>query len=132
MPLPQPEDLADRIKALEQAVRDLKSSITNQSGLTSASQGWVLGNMGVPSVAPGTVQIGCNGGQFYAAEAGGVVKRMYPQMSKVTMVDFDLGNAPATYSSTYAQQQSVGIDRLYDAVVGILGALTGSGRMSTF
>ncbi|MEV4020155.1 hypothetical protein AB0J35_57735 [Nonomuraea angiospora] len=78
MPLPQPEDLADRIRALEQAVRDLKSSITNQSPLVSASAGWIIPNQAFPPAPPSGGHLTASGNEPIWTEAGGATYSLVP------------------------------------------------------
>jgi len=72
MPLPQPEDFADRIRALEQAVRDLRSSITNAGGQTTASAGWAIGNASPPTPSSGG-HLYASGDEPYWKDASGSV-----------------------------------------------------------
>jgi hypothetical protein len=124
--------MAARIRQLERDVEELKSLLRGREPLTAASKGWLLSNMTIPSPAFGTVHIGANGGQFYSVESGGVVKRMYPQVAAASVTSFTLGNAPASYSQVYAQQQSVGIQNLWDGLTTALANFKSSGVMSSF
>lgn len=81
MPLPQPEDFADRIRALEQAVRDLKSSITNAGGQTTASAGWKIPNQSFPSSPGDGGHLTSSGDEPIWTESGGGVYSLKPNMS---------------------------------------------------
>lgn len=105
MPLPQPEDLADRIRALEQGLRDVRSSLTNQGGVTIASQGWLLRSMAFPTTPPaGDVYILANAGRLWARSTlGDVPLEPIPQAAPIINQASMLAgaSAPASYSDTY-------------------------------
>lgn len=78
MPLPQPEDFADRIRKLEQDVRDLKSSITNRGGLTTASAGWIIPNQGSPGAPGDGGHLTASGDEPLWTEASGASYSLVP------------------------------------------------------
>ncbi|GAA2860203.1 hypothetical protein [Nonomuraea rubra] len=78
MPLPQPEDVMDRIRALEQAVRELRSSVTNQGGFTEASQGWKIPNQTLPSTPDSGGHLTANGDEPMWSGADGSVYSLKP------------------------------------------------------
>ncbi|GAA4934186.1 hypothetical protein HD597_010101 [Nonomuraea thailandensis] len=78
MPLPQPEDLADRIRTLELIVRDLKASITNQGGLTTASAGWIIPNQPFPPAPSSGGRLTASGDEPIWTEAGGAAYSLVP------------------------------------------------------
>ncbi|MFI6296870.1 hypothetical protein ACIBEJ_35135 [Nonomuraea sp. NPDC050790] len=104
MPLPQPEDFADRIRALEQIVRDLMSSITNQGGLTTASAGWQIPAGSTPDTPDSGGHLFTSGNEPHWKDDGGSVYSLKPQVSPGVPVsdpaDFQsAASAGPTYNS---------------------------------
>jgi hypothetical protein len=92
-----PSDATARIRQLEKDVAELKALLQARPGQTQASKGWLLTDMSIPTVSAGTVHIGSNGGDFFAATTSGT-KRMFLQAATITnQVPFtsgDIGGAP--------------------------------------
>ena len=64
-------NLADEVAALRAEVAELKAIIRARPALTTASQGWRMTDMDIPSVAAGEIQIGSNDGDLFVATADG-------------------------------------------------------------
>ncbi|MER6581840.1 hypothetical protein [Nonomuraea sp. NPDC001023] len=121
-----PDDLFAEIQRLTARVEQLEAQQGQRAPLTTASQGWRMSNMTIPSVSAGTCHIGCNGGDVFSVNSAGDVKRMFKQGAAAPFTTFDLGNAPASYDQTYAQQQSVGISRLFSGHTSLRASLIGA------
>lgn len=124
MPLPQPEDFSDRIRALEQAVRDLRSSITNQSAVTEASQGWLLTDMSTPSTpSSGKTYLYSQSGRLWARSTTETVELVpqdpFPQAGSVSAPDSV--QAPVMLGSVVSV---AGYNTLRDDVIEVNGQLT--------
>ncbi|MET9339286.1 hypothetical protein [Nonomuraea sp. NPDC003804] len=136
MPLPQPEGLEDRIRALEQAVRDLQSSITNRSGLTTASAGWVIPNQGTPSPPGDGGHLTALGDEPYWTESSGSSYSLrtppFPKGVAVSNPVLVLGDAPASYNSTFADTQSAAINEVHNRLIDLLGSLRGAPLINSF
>ncbi|MEU4224267.1 hypothetical protein AB0F17_08240 [Nonomuraea sp. NPDC026600] len=104
MPDVYPSDAAARIRQLEKDVAELKALLQARPGQTQASKGWLLTDMSIPIVEAGTVHIGSNGGNFFAATTAGT-KRMFLQATYVAhTANMTAGaSAPGTYSPSYCQ-----------------------------
>ena len=130
MPLPQPEDFADRIRALEQGLRDLRSSLTNQGGLTTASAGWQIPNQSLPSAPASGGHLTSNGNEPYWTESGGSYSLKtppFPQGDNVIVPGISAPNAPPTYSPSQAQAISDGLATTYNSLVELVLSLRAAG-----
>lgn len=78
MPLPQPEDVMDRLRALEQAVKDLRASITNQGGYTTASAGLIIPNQGFPPAPASGGRLTASSDEPIWTEASGSTYSLVP------------------------------------------------------
>lgn len=97
-----PSDATARIRQLEKDVAELKALLQARPGQTQASKGWLLADMSIPTVSAGTVHIGSNGGDFFAATTSGT-KRMFLQAATIANQANMLAgaSAPGTYSASY-------------------------------
>ena len=97
-----PGDAAARIRQLEKDVAELKALLQARPGQTQASKGWLLSDMSIPTVSAGTVHIGSNGGDFFAATTAGT-KRMFLQAAAIANQANMLAgaSAPGSYSASY-------------------------------
>jgi len=96
-----PDNLPDRIRQLERDVDELKALLRQRQPLTTASQGWVLSEMSIPSVESDTVRIGCNNADFFARTSSGVTKRMFAQAAAIANQDnFISDNVGGTPNAT--------------------------------
>ncbi|SET47906.1 hypothetical protein [Nonomuraea wenchangensis] len=66
-----PGDLADEVARLRAEVNELRALVRQRAPLTTASQGWRMADMAIPSVGPGEIQIGSNGGELFVATSSG-------------------------------------------------------------
>lgn len=64
-------NLADEVAQLRAEVDELKALVRQRPALTTASQGWKMTDMSIPSVGPGEIQIGSNGGELFVATENG-------------------------------------------------------------
>ena len=94
MPDVYPADLMERFRQLERRVEQLEAS---RGSLTAASKGWLMSNMTIPSVSAGTIQIGCNGDDFFV-KTSSTTKRIPGVAANVAAVStIDAG---ATYTTS--------------------------------
>lgn len=134
MPLPQPEDFADRIRALEQGLRDLRSSLTNQGGLTEASAGWKIPNQSLPSAPASGGHLTSNGNEPYWTEPGGSYSLKtppFPRGTSVVVPGISAPDAPISYNQSQAQAISDGLATTYNALVALVLSLRGAGLIDT-
>ncbi|MGA4989856.1 hypothetical protein [Nonomuraea bangladeshensis] len=66
-----PDDLFAVIRELTARVEQLEAQLRQRAPLTTASQGWKMTDMAIPSVGPGEIQIGSNGGELFVATESG-------------------------------------------------------------
>lgn len=78
MPLPQPEDFADRILALERAVKDLRTSLTTQGGFTSASKGLAFPDQDTPDPPASGGHLHASGDDPYWTDSSGSTTNLIP------------------------------------------------------
>ena len=71
MPDVFPSDPMQRIRQLERDVEELKALLKQRQPLTTASQGWKMTDMSIPTVGPGEIQIGSNAGELFVATENG-------------------------------------------------------------
>jgi hypothetical protein len=64
-------DLADEVARLRAEVKELREMVRARPATTSASLGWRMADMGIPTVGPGEIQIGSNGGDLFVATESG-------------------------------------------------------------
>ena len=135
MPLPQPEDFADRIRALEQGLRDLRSSLTNQGGLTTASAGWQIPNQTAPATPASGGHLYANGSEPYWRDSLGSTYSLktppFPQGASVVVPGISAPDAPIGYSQSQAQAISDGLATTYNALVALVVSLRGAGLIDT-
>jgi hypothetical protein len=133
MPLPQPEGIEDRIRALEQAVLDLRSSLTNQGGITTASAGLIFSARSIPSAPASGGHLYAQGTDPYWTKSNGSTVALiqdFPQGSGVSnAVDSISGGAPGEYDASYmedvADTATSAVNRLND----LLDSLRGAGHI---
>jgi hypothetical protein len=65
-------DLADEVARLRAEVKELRELVRSRPATTSASLGWRMANMAIPTVGPGEIQIGSNNGELFVATENGV------------------------------------------------------------
>lgn len=65
-------DLADEVARLRAEVKELRELVRARPATTSASLGWRMSDMAIPSVGPGEIQIGANNGELFVATENGV------------------------------------------------------------
>ena len=87
-------DLADEVAILRAEVAELKAIIRTRPALTTASQGWRLTDMTIPSVTSGEVRIGSSSSDFFVATTAGV-KRAFLQAAAITNQANMLAGTPA-------------------------------------
>lgn len=88
------DDLFEQIRRLTARIETLEAQLHQRPGATRASQGWLLADMGLPTVPAGFTQIGSAGGEFYAKNSAGTVKRLFNQTASVSSIgDSDAGPA---------------------------------------
>jgi hypothetical protein len=93
-----PGDAAARIRQLEKDVEELKALLRQRPATTSASLGWRMANMSIPSVGPGEIQIGSNDGELYVQTESGT-KRL-PSLPGAAPDYPGSFSSPATVSGT--------------------------------
>ncbi|MEU7861211.1 hypothetical protein [Nonomuraea sp. NPDC049141] len=92
--------LVSELRDLRRRVEELEALLKARPALTAASQGWLLTNMSIPSVAAGTVHIGANGGDFFAQTTSGT-KRMFLQAAAIAnQANFISGDIAGTPTAT--------------------------------
>ncbi|MEV4574913.1 hypothetical protein AB0K16_16825 [Nonomuraea jabiensis] len=69
-----PDDVFAEIRDLYKRVEQLEAQLGQRAPLTTASQGWLLADMTIPSVPAEHVQIGSNGEDLFVARPSGSVK----------------------------------------------------------
>lgn len=113
------------IKALERRIEALEAQVRQVPGapVTQASGPLFLPNSSEPATPTGGVKMYAVGGSFRVIEDDGTVRQIPAQGAPAVFDTFDLGNAPAAYSQTYAQQQSVGISNLFSGHTSLLASL---------
>ncbi|MFE3452371.1 hypothetical protein ACFXJ8_25955 [Nonomuraea sp. NPDC059194] len=136
MPLPQSEDFADRIRKIEQEIRDLRSSITNQGGRSEASGGWVFTDMADPPVpTSGKTHIYSQGGRLWARSTTGDVPLLlpppFPQGSSVTDPILTMGSAPASYTQGYGDTLNLAINEKHNKLIELLNSLRWADLINT-
>lgn len=100
MPDVYPGDLLAEIRDLRKRVEDLEALLKARTPITSASKGWLLTDMSIPTVSAGTVHIGSNGGDFFAATTSGT-KRMFLQAATIAnQANFISGDIAGTPTAT--------------------------------
>lgn len=100
MPDVFPSDPMQRIRQLERDVEELKALLKQRQPLTTASQGWRMTDMSIPSVGSGEIQIGSNGGELFVATASGT-QRLNQLNVPVTTPTYPASfSSPATVSGT--------------------------------
>jgi hypothetical protein len=67
-----PGNFVETVEDLRRRVEELEALLNARKPLTSASQGWRMANMSIPTVGPGEIQIGSSGGEFFVATENGV------------------------------------------------------------
>jgi len=95
-----PDNLPDRIRQLERDVEELKTLLRQRPPLTAASQGWRMSDMAIPSVGPGEVQIGSNGGELFVATESGTKRLNQLDVPGATPAYPSSFSSPATVTGT--------------------------------
>lgn len=105
MPNVYPGDPWERIRQLERDVEELKALFRQRPGLTSASAGWVIGNMSTPPTPSGGGHLFASGGEPLWKDSSGVTHELitpsFPLAAAVSdPPDFtSAASAPPTYTS---------------------------------
>lgn len=120
MPDVYPADLLARFRELEKRVEQLEGA---RGSLTAASKGWLMSNMTIPSVSAGTIQIGCNAGEFFVA-TNTTVKRIPSAAAAVSAV------STTDAGSTYTTSVQTLINELKTKVNATLSALKSASLMN--
>ncbi|MEU6725456.1 hypothetical protein ABZ917_17250 [Nonomuraea wenchangensis] len=95
-----PGDLADEVARLRAEVNELRALVRQRAPLTTASQGWRMTDMAIPSVGPGEVRIGSNNGEFFVQTESGT-QRLNQLNVPVTTPTYPASfSSPATVSGT--------------------------------
>lgn len=95
-----PDDLFAVIRELTSRVEQLEAQLRQRAPLTTASQGWRMTDMAIPSVGPGEIQIGSNGGELFVATSSGT-QRLQQLNVPVTTPTYPASfSSPATVSGT--------------------------------
>jgi hypothetical protein len=95
-----PGDLTDEVARLRAEVAELKALLKTRPALTTASQGWRMTDMTIPSVGAGEIHIGSNDGEFYVRTAD-ETKRLNQLNVPVTTPTYPASfSSPATVSGT--------------------------------
>jgi hypothetical protein len=89
-------DLADEVARLRAEVKELRELVRSRPATTSASLGWRMANMSIPSVGPGEIQIGSNDGELFVQTESGT-KRLPP-----------LPGAAPTYPGSFTSPATIG------------------------
>jgi hypothetical protein len=93
-----PGNFVETVEDLRRRVEELEALLTARKPLTSASQGWRLPDMTVPTVGPGEIHFGSNGGEpFFQTESG--TKRL-PTLPGAAPAYPGSFSSPATVSGT--------------------------------
>ncbi|WP_125633479.1 hypothetical protein [Nonomuraea sp. WAC 01424] len=129
--MPQPEDYADRIRKLEREVRDLRSSLTNQAGATSASLGWHIPSGSLPTAPDDGGHLTTLGSEPYWTESSGAVYSLknapFPQGGFVAApAAMTAGAAPGSYSSSHSNALVTDIAEVRLQLIRLLNSLKGS------
>ena len=105
-----PSDLLTEIRQLRARVETLEAQARQREGLTSASQGWKIGNMPAPPTPTGGGHLFAAGGDPFWTDSSGAVHELitppFPQASAVANQDplETDSSAPTNYSSTWGQR----------------------------
>ena len=67
-----PGNVVETVEDLRRRVEELEALLNARKPLTSASQGWRMADMSIPTVGPGEIQIGSNNGELFVATENGV------------------------------------------------------------
>jgi len=67
-----PGNFVETVEDLRRRVEELEALLNARKPLTSASQGWRMADMSIPTVGPGEIQIGSNNGELFVATESGV------------------------------------------------------------
>lgn len=127
-----PDDLFEQVRQLTARVAQLEAQLQQRAPLTSASQGWRLSDMSIPSVAAGEIHIGSAGGEFFSVNSAGTVKRMFVQAAAVATqaaLETDV-SAPASYSATWGQRVRNDLVATRATVFELQTSLRNSGRLA--
>lgn len=90
-------NLADEVAKLRAEVNELRALLRQRQPLTTASQGWRMTDMSIPSVGPGEVQIGSSGGDLFVATSSGVKR----------IPDLDVPGAAPTFPASFSSPATV-------------------------
>lgn len=133
MPDVYPGDPWARIRQLEKDVEELRAMLQNRQPLTTASRGWRMANMAVPSVSAGEIHVGSNNDDLFVQTASGT-RRIAPVMSSVAALTVPAGSANdsiVAVGGTY--DQTVLNDNFRDLgtkVNDVISRLKSTGRMN--
>lgn len=90
-------NLADEVAQLRAELNELKALVRQRPALTTASQGWKMTDMTIPSVGPGEIQIGSNGGDLFVATDSGTKR----------IPDLNTPGAAPTYPASFSSPATV-------------------------
>ncbi len=128
MPDVYPSDLAARVEQLERTVAELQAALGQRQPLTSASQGWLLGNMSIPSVSDG-VHIGSSGDEPFFATPSGTKRLPNVAVNVAAPSAISAGSAPGSYSSSHSQALVTDVTNLRTTLAATLSVLKTAGQM---
>lgn len=90
-------NLADEVAQLRAELNELKALVRQRPALTSASQGWRMSDMSIPSVGPGEIQIGSNAGELFVQTENGTQR----------LPTLNVPGAAPTYPSSFSSPATV-------------------------
>ncbi|MER5420319.1 hypothetical protein [Streptosporangium roseum] len=136
MPLPQPEGLEDRIIALERAIVDLRTSITNQGGITTASAGLIFPSQAAPATPASGGHLHAEGTEPYWKDSSGSNRAIIQDLPSADYVpnppSFIVSSAPGVYQTAWAQDLRDAVANLNSTVTSALTEFKASGQMDPF
>ncbi|MGI5274902.1 hypothetical protein ACQEUU_37615 [Nonomuraea sp. CA-218870] len=97
-------NIADDVAKLRAEVNELRALVRQRQPLTTASQGWKMTDMAIPSVGPGEIQIGSNGGELFVATESGTQRLNQLNVPVATPPYPASFNSPATIGSNPTAQ----------------------------
>lgn len=121
MPDVYPSDLTARIRQLEKDVEELKALLGSREPLTSASKGWLMSNMTIPTVDSGQAHIGTSDNEVFAATINGT-KYMLPRAPNP-------GTVAASVGDTYTTITQGIINDLISKFNSLIAGLDGAGHI---